>query len=158
MAENKPTIIVDDDWKRQAQAEKERLAKEEQARKEAEQAAAAKQALKNSAAPTAAGTSADGDDEHADGPHGRGVPKASFSTLVSSFLTQALLAMGAIRAQGMEGVDLDMAKFNIEMLEVLEQKSAGNLSGDEIRLLNTALHQARMTFVEVASHVGPIGG
>lgn len=154
MAENKPTIIVDDDWKRQAQAEKERLAQEEQARKEAEQAAAAKKAMKDSAkAAPAAGAAADDDAPH----HGHRVPQASFSTLVSSFLTQALLAMGAIRAQGMEGVDLDMAKFNIEMLEVLEQKTAGNLSGDEIRLLNTALHQARMTFVEAASHVGPIG-
>jgi len=122
----KPKIIVDDDWKQQAAAEKERLAKEE-----AEQAERPK------------------------------LPQASFLTLVSSFLTQAMLAMGLIEHPEMKGhgPDLDLAKFNIDMLEVLEEKTKGNLTDEEKKLLNDALHQVRMAFVQLAAgRVGPFGG
>jgi len=129
--EDKPKIIIDDDWKRQAQAEKDRLAKEQQQRKP-------------SARP------------------GRSVgemPPADFATLVSTFFSQALVALGMIEHPSAgRKINLEMAKYSIDMLSVLEQKTKGNLAAQEKDLLDQALHQTRMAFVEVASQQpGPIG-
>lgn len=124
-----PKIIVDDDWKQQAQAEKEKLAEQETKESSSGRAQA--------------------------GP----IPKADVTTLISSFLSQALFAMGAIEHPELgRSVDLDLAKFNIDMLAVLEEKTKGNLTQQEERMLNQAIHQARMAFVEVASsQSGPVG-
>ncbi|NLX07592.1 MAG: DUF1844 domain-containing protein [Phycisphaerae bacterium] len=143
MAEDKPKIIVDDDWKKQAQAEKQRLAEEE--KRKAQTAPSEPAAQTKAPSPEAAAERAE-------------VPEPDFSTLVESFLTQALFAMGLLEHPGGRGrVNMDLAKFNIAMLEVLEQKTKGNLARDEKHMLDHALHQARMAFVEVASRMGPIG-
>lgn len=132
--QEKPKIIVDDDWKQQAQAEKQRLAEATKQQEQKEQKEAG----------TAAATDR--------------LPQADFPTLVSSFMTQALFALGMIDhpTAGKE-VNLDLAKFNVDMLEVLDQKTRGNLTAQEKTMLDQALHQVRMAFVEVASRQGPIG-
>jgi hypothetical protein len=136
MAEEKPKIIIDDDWKRQAHDEKMKLAEEEK-----------QHDPKPASAPAQERRGA------------RTLPPAGIDAMVSTFATQALLAMGLIEAQGMERtVNLDVAKFNIDMLSTLEEKTKGNLSPDETNLLNQTLHQLRMAFVEVTSmQSGPIG-
>ena len=122
--DDKPKIIVDDDWKAQAQAEKERLAAEE------------------SEAPSGAGAE-------------RQMPPASFEVLVSSMVTQAMFALGAIEdpATQKRYLDLDLAKHHIDMLSVLEDKTKGNLSDDEAKLLDQALYESRMHYVQVANAV-----
>jgi len=66
--------------------------------------------------------------------------------------TQAFFAMGLFAAE--EGKappkDLEMAKFNIDMIGVIEEKTKGNLSDDEAALLKNTLQQLRMTFVKVS--------
>ena len=121
-----PKIIVDDDWKAQAQAEKERLAAEE------------------SQAPSAAGGGAE-----------RQMPAASFEVLISSMVTQAMFALGAIEdpATQKRYLDLDLAKHHIDMLSVLEEKTKGNLSDEEAKLLDQALYESRMHYVQVANAV-----
>jgi hypothetical protein len=44
-----------------------------------------------------------------------------------------------------------MAKHQIDVLAVLEEKTRGNLSDDEKRILDTALYETRMRYVSVAS-------
>ncbi|MFW6066159.1 MAG: DUF1844 domain-containing protein, partial [Planctomycetota bacterium] len=50
-------------------------------------------------------------------------------------------------------VDLDLAKFHIDTMAVLEEKTKGNLSDEEAKLLDQALYETRMTYVEMAQHV-----
>ena len=80
------------------------------------------------------------------------MPPASFPTLVQSILTQILFYLGDLSQRGSEpNVNLDMAKHQIDILGVLEEKTRGNLSEEEKQLLDTALYETRMRYVSVAS-------
>jgi len=131
--ENEPSkIIVDDDWKTQARVEKERLDKEVSEKKPAEPAA------------SEAGSA----EQAGHGP----LPPADFSSHISSLATQVLYALGGIEDQrtGQRHVDLDLAKYHIDTLSMLEKKTDGNLDDDEKKLLDQALYQIRMQYVQVA--------
>ena len=82
----------------------------------------------------------------------REMPPASFPTLVQSVLTQVLFYLGDLSPRGAEPqLNLDMAKHNVDTLTMLEEKTKGNLSEEEQRLLDAALYEARMRYVSVAS-------
>lgn len=146
-SEQQPKIIVDSDWKQQAQAEKERLAAKEQ------QAGASKGAAGAGGAGAAAGAGAGG----AGGEEG--LPDADFSALVGTLLTPALHYLGAFPdpQTGRAVVSLEYAKLYIDLLAVLEDKTKGNLSADESKDLTQAVSELRARFVEisraVASHM-----
>src|SRR5580698_4577946 len=95
MAEEKPTIHIDTDWKKQAQEEKKRLA-EEEARKAA--AASAPAAPATGASPAAPRPGAPA------GPRGgrQEIPPATIGTLVQSLLTQILFYLGDLTTRGAE--------------------------------------------------------
>ena len=115
-------IIVDEDWKQEAQKEKEILAAQEKAEKEKPQ--------KKS---------------EARGP----LPKGDFAALVSMLVTQALFALGVLEVEGQKREpDLEMTKYNIDMLETLEEKTRGNLSKEEETVLNKTLNEIRMAYVK----------
>ncbi|MBK7890736.1 MAG: DUF1844 domain-containing protein [Bdellovibrionales bacterium] len=44
--------------------------------------------------------------------------------------------------------DLDMARFNIDLLAVLEEKTKGNRTSDEERFLTSVLQDLKMKFVQ----------
>lgn len=136
-----PKIFIDDDWKRQAQEEKQRLADQE-----------AQQAKKPAGAKGRAAPPAEGGAEHE-------LPAASFEALVSTLTSQALLALGVVEHPSMgKMLNLDLAKFNIDLLGIIEEKTKGNLTDDEKRMMDQTLHQLRMMFVEVSSqYTGPLG-
>lgn len=135
MSDSKPGIQIDDDWKRQAQEEKRKLAEAEA--KKREQAAAPAPAPNTSAAAPV-----------------RDVPPASFATLVQSLLTQALYYMGEIAAEGQEPImSLDMSKQQIDLLDILHQKTKGNLTPQEQTLIDTMLYEARTRWVSLASQM-----
>lgn len=158
MSEEKPSLHVDTDWKRQAQEEKRRLA-EEEARKAKESigtggASAASVGVGPAAASAAAPAGAGATAAAAAGRRGRGegVPPASFAVLVQSLLTQILFYLGDLTARGNEPqINLDMAKHQIDILGILDEKTRGNLSDEEKKLLDTALYETRMRYVSVAS-------
>jgi hypothetical protein len=80
------------------------------------------------------------------------LPPATLGTLVQSILTQVLFYLGELAPRGSQPqVNLDMAKHNIDLLTVLEEKTASNLTDDEKRLLDAALYETRMRYVSVAS-------
>ena len=118
--DNNPKIHVDEDWKSQMQAEKEKLAEEAKHEKESHQHA--------------------GD--------GR-LPEANFATLVNSLMMQTLMAMGGVEDPETKKriVDLNLARFHIDMLGVLEEKTRGNLTEEESTMLGQALHELRMNFL-----------
>ena len=133
------SFSVDSDWKKQAQEEKRRLAEE------AKKVPAAPAAPAKSASPAATPSRRRrrGPDE---------LPEASFTTLVQTLASQALLYMGGVAVSGGEGiVDLDTAKHQIDLLAVLEDKTQGNLSDEERATLDVTLYETRMRFVGVAS-------
>ena len=120
-------IIIDEDWKQQAEREKEILAAQEKAEKQK-----TKQA------------------EPARGP----LPKGDFAALVSMLVTQAMFALGLLQVEGQDDQkkepDLELAKYNIDMLETLEEKTKGNLTEQEEKVLENVLSQVRMGYVKVA--------
>lgn len=132
-----PKIIVDTDWKAQAQAEKEKLT------------AAEKPAAR--ATPGVGGAGGAGGQA---APGGEAI-EASLDELVRLLATQALMYLGAFPdpETGRAVVALDYAKLHIDLLGVLEQKTKGNLSEQEGTMLTRALHELRMQYVEVAKAV-----
>jgi hypothetical protein len=76
--------------------------------------------------------------------------EASFSTLTLSLGTQAAMAMGVV-ANPMTGKidnDRDTARFNIDMLRTLRDKTKGNLTPEEDKLLNSMIHDLQLKFVQ----------
>jgi hypothetical protein len=141
MADESLSLHVDTDWKKQAQEEKRKLAEQEQ-KKAAEKAVTAP-AQEGPAPRTGAGTRGGG---------AREMPVASFGSLVNTLMTQALFYLGDLAPQGSQPtVNLDMAKHQIDTLSILEDKTRGNLNEEEQKLLDTALYESRMRYVNVAS-------
>jgi len=73
-----------------------------------------------------------------------------FEQLVQQFYVSAMLQMGAGTPQGQPvRVDLLGARQTIDLLGILAEKTRGNLTDAEDRVLQTVLYEARMTFLEV---------
>lgn len=125
MAEEEKKIIIDEDWKKEAQKEKEVLAAQEEAEKKKEKAPRPR--------------------------HGP-LPKGNFAALVSMLVTQTLFSLGLLEIEGQEKrePDLALAKYNIDMLETLQEKTKGNLTKEEEKLLENTIREIRMGYVTVA--------
>lgn len=81
-------------------------------------------------------------------------PPVTFETLVQQFYLSAMLQMGAGTQEGQRPrVDIMGARATIDLLAVLAEKTKGNLSNSEDRLLQSALFELRMTFLELSSMV-----
>ncbi|MAT10160.1 MAG: hypothetical protein CMM02_04040 [Rhodopirellula sp.] len=78
-------------------------------------------------------------------------PEASFDMLLMQHHTQAMLAMGMIPdpATGQVIKNKSAAKFHIDMLGIIQERTKGNLNQGEEEALNGVLHNLRMMFVEV---------
>ena len=78
------------------------------------------------------------------------IPEASFSLFTSSLVTQALISLGEVENPFSKKSEqnLDQAKFTIDTLEIIREKTKGNLTEDEAKLLDTALYDLRMGYIE----------
>lgn len=123
MADDKK-ILVDDDWKAQARAEKERLAEQQQ------KATTQREAM----------------------------PNPSFVEIVNLIVMQAMAGLGLLQGAGGERIppNVEVAKHFIDMLQILEDKTKGNLTAEEKKLLDQVLYEMRMRFVQRAG--GGAGG
>jgi hypothetical protein len=85
------------------------------------------------------------------------VPPASFQTLVDMFTTQALVALGRIAhpASGKAEQQLPLARHFIDLLGVIEAKTASHLTPDESALLGGTLHYLRMSYIEISRNPSP---
>jgi len=124
--QEKPSIIVDEDWKTKVQREK---------AEEADPATDAKSA------------SEEKPDAEMDFSQ---LPSADFSMLISMFSTQAMVALGMIPepSTGKPRTQLPLARHFIDLLSVLEEKTKGNLTDRESSGLTENLHYLRMLYLE----------
>jgi Domain of unknown function (DUF1844) len=124
MADEKK-IIIDEDWKSQVQAEKE----------------AAKQPA---ASAKPASTAAPGDMQ---------MPPASLEMLVTTLVTEAMISLGQVPHPHTGEVlfQPQQAKYLIDMIDMLREKTKGNVTPDETELMEQLLHQLRMAYVQLTA-------
>ncbi len=81
------------------------------------------------------------------------LPPATFEFLVMSLRTQAELHLGLLHfgeEKDKPKPDLKMARHAIDLLGVIEEKTRGNLSLEEKRLLENSLTELRFRYVQVS--------
>jgi hypothetical protein len=76
--------------------------------------------------------------------------EASFFRIVETFGMGALISTGVIQNPVEKGAkpDFEMAKYQIGLLEILEDRTRGNLKEDEAKFLEEWLHQVRLAYVQ----------
>jgi len=124
--EHKPEKKIDLGWKEQARREKERLAEELDRR-----------------GPDGAG---------AEGEELGELPEPSFLHFVSGLAVQVMMFLGQVENPlvGKRILDLPAAKYNIDVLGILAEKTKGNLTPDEERSLTALLADLRLRYVDTA--------
>lgn len=79
---------------------------------------------------------------------------STFEHVVQSIYLSAVMAMGAGTDQGQKPrIDIVGARQSIDMLSILQDKTKGNLTEKEQRLLQNALFDLRMMFVELTNAI-----
>jgi hypothetical protein len=86
-------------------------------------------------------------------PAGQGedlLPHVDFATFVLSLSHSALLHLGEAHhpETGQVEKDLSLARQTIDLIGMLEEKTRGNLTGDEERLIGQILFDLRIRYVE----------
>jgi hypothetical protein len=79
------------------------------------------------------------------------LPPADFAALVLSFASSALLHLGLVedpQTGRPAEMSLPLARHSIELLELIEAKTRGNLSADEAELIANLLTELRVRYVE----------
>jgi hypothetical protein len=125
----KPKLIVesvkaDESWKDKARKEKEKLAKDLEAAEEAR------------------------------GPEHE-LPPASFLGILEELAVRAMMALGQMRHPAAQDlyIDLESARYTIDLLDIVKTKTKGNLTPEEDKTLTDLLHNLRLTFVHVQRQV-----
>ncbi len=77
--------------------------------------------------------------------------EASFSVLVTSLASSTIMALGLAPNPRNDEKQKDraMARFNIDLLAVLQEKTRGNLTSDEARFLEALLADLQLKFVQM---------
>jgi hypothetical protein len=136
MADEPVKKRVDESWKEQAEREK--------------------QAAPGPAGPSAPQTPGGGAGRQAAPAHDHAAEgeqfQARFDLFVSGLAMETLIALGDMPhpVTRKQGSNLPQAKYLIDLLGVIEDKTRGNLSVDEDKLLKDALYQLRMRYMAKA--------
>lgn len=132
-------IIIDEDWKSRVAAEKEALSREQ-------------------GEPSVG----DGGEAAPEATSSMPLPPASFEMLVTTLATEAMIGLGQIPhpMTGKVHAEFAQARYAIDMLEMIAEKTNGNLTPGEDRGLRDLLHQLRMAFLAAQSQPAssPISG
>jgi hypothetical protein len=83
----------------------------------------------------------------------RALPKPDFAALAISLGHSALFHLGLVAdpQTGQKGAkDLPLARQTIDLVEMLQEKTRGNLTADEARLLEDLLYDLRARYVEAS--------
>jgi hypothetical protein len=83
------------------------------------------------------------------------LPPASFLGLLDELSYRVMMALGQVRLSGTDEVyvDLEAAKYAIDLLGILQEKTKGNLGREEETALTHVLHDLRLLFVHVSRAV-----
>lgn len=84
------------------------------------------------------------------------LPEPSLTEIVNMIVMQASIGLGGYKAPTGETLppDLAVAKHYIDLLDLLRQKTAGQTTDEETKLLESVLHEMRMHYVQAVS-AGP---
>lgn len=74
-------------------------------------------------------------------------PDIDFNTFILSLSTSALMHLGKLPGTEEAPVNLAHARQAIDCIALLEQKTRGNLTGEEERLISEVLYDLRLRFV-----------
>ncbi|MBQ7617601.1 MAG: DUF1844 domain-containing protein [Desulfovibrio sp.] len=79
------------------------------------------------------------------------MPEVNFSTLVLSFASTALAQLGEVPEplHGQKKVDQHMAKHTIDILDLLKEKTKGNLTRQEAEMLDSMLYELKLKYVKL---------
>ena len=79
----------------------------------------------------------------------RELPEANFQFFLSSLSMQALVALGELPhpSTNRQEEDLEQARYLIDVLGMLQEKTKGNLSQEESAALEGLLYELRMKYV-----------
>ena len=83
--------------------------------------------------------------------------EASFSTLIMSLGSSTIMILGLAQNPhtGKTEIDLNIAKFNIDLLLMLQDKTKNNLNEDEEKFLKALVTDLQMKYVE-AKRLNPL--
>lgn len=78
------------------------------------------------------------------------LPPPSLKTFISGLAGQVLISLGLFEdpSTGKKEVNLEAAKYSIDLLQILHDKMKGNLTDEEEKLIGVILHDLRMRYVE----------
>lgn len=85
--------------------------------------------------------------EREDLPGGDGSPPLDFTTFILSMSTTCMMQLGELEAPDGFHADLPMARNSLEILMILEEKTKGNLSGEEERVLHHVVDDLRQRYL-----------
>jgi hypothetical protein len=83
-------------------------------------------------------------------PKSNQLSKIDLTTFFLSIASAAYIGLGVVPSPNEESprVDLELARQNIDLLELMEEKTRGNRSPEEDRLIEQLLFETRMKFIE----------
>jgi hypothetical protein len=78
------------------------------------------------------------------------LPKVDFSSFILSIYSSGLVQLGKVEdpSTGKIQKDMTVAKYTIDMMAMLSEKTKGNLNKDEENLMRALLSEIRMAYVE----------
>ncbi|ACV69688.1 DUF1844 domain-containing protein [Desulfohalobium retbaense] len=78
------------------------------------------------------------------------MPQVDWTTFIMSLSSSVLAQLGEVPdpESGQKGINLDMARHTINILGMLEEKTAGNLTPEEERQFKDILFELRMKYVQ----------
>lgn len=84
------------------------------------------------------------------------LPKIDFITFILSVSSAAFMGLGLVSPEDEKEpkINLELARQNIDLLELISEKTKGNRTPEEDRLLEQLLFETRMRFVEVQNKQG----
>ncbi len=73
-----------------------------------------------------------------------------FITLVQQYQMQAWISLGKLKNPSTDKIErnLDLAKLSIDMLDMLKEKTRGNLTAEEERMLTQTLTDLKLNYVD----------
>lgn len=85
------------------------------------------------------------------------LPPIDFSAFIAELGMTAVTYLGGYQNPETKEVlvDLEMAKRTIDTIELLKEKTRGNLTAPESNLLDNTLHNLRMTYIRLANNPPP---
>ena len=85
------------------------------------------------------------------------LPPVDFSAFIAELGTTAFAYLGGLQNPETKEVfvDLKMAKRTIDTIDLLKEKTKGNLTAPESNLLDNTLYNLRMTYIRIANNPPP---